>query len=192
MDHPIAGLLLAAGAGTRMGEPKALVTFGGESLLDRGLRLLREGGCRPVVVVTGAADVQPLGAVVVHNPDWRTGMGSSLRTGLAALPPESRAVVVGLVDQPLVGAEAVRRLARAWEDGAEVAVATYGGRRRNPVLLAREHWPAVAELAEGDVGARAFLQAHPELVTEVPADGTGSPDDVDTPEDLARIETEHG
>lgn len=191
MDRPVAGLLLAAGAGSRLGEPKALVEFAGAPLLDRALRTLREGGCAPIVVVTGAADVQPLGVVVVHNPEWRTGMGSSLRAGLDALPPESRAVVVGLVDQPRVGPGAVRRLIEAWEAGAEVAVATYGGRRRNPVLLAREHWAEVAELAVGDVGARPFLRANPGLVTEVPADGTGSPEDIDTPEDLARLTDEN-
>lgn len=85
-DRP-AGLLLAAGEGARLGTPKALVVLGGERLVDRGVRVLREGGCNPVLVVLGAAVVPVRGAVVVRNPDWRTGMGSSLRTGLAALPP---------------------------------------------------------------------------------------------------------
>ncbi|MGW2154221.1 nucleotidyltransferase family protein [Nonomuraea sp. NPDC001699] len=177
----IAGLLLAAGEGARLGTPKALVEFGGERLVDRGVRLLAEGGCHPVVVVLGAATAQVRGAVSVRNPDWRTGMGSSLRTGLAALPPEAEAVVVALVDQPLVRAGAVRALA---ESGAGLAVATYGGRRANPVLIAREHFAGVAELAVGDVGARAFMKAHPELVTEVACDEHGDPADIDTPQDL--------
>ncbi|GAA1581931.1 nucleotidyltransferase family protein [Actinomadura kijaniata] len=180
-----AGLLLAAGEGSRLGRPKALLELRGERLVDRGVRLLRDGGCAPVLVVSGATTVEVIGAVVVPNDDWRTGMGSSLRAGLAALPPGCPAVVIALVDQPRVTPAAVRRLVDAYEAGARVAVATYGGRPRNPVLVAAEHFAAVAEAAVGDVGARAFLRARPELVTEVPCDDVARPDDIDTPEDLA-------
>ncbi|GGS54166.1 4-diphosphocytidyl-2C-methyl-D-erythritol synthase [Planobispora rosea] len=187
MRSHVAGLLLAAGSGSRLGTPKALVEYRGERLVDRGVRLLHDGGCHPVVVVLGAATVQVRGAVTVRNPDWRSGMGSSLRTGLDALPPDARYVVVALVDQPLIGAPVVRRLAGAALDGATLAVATYGGAQRNPVLIAREHFAEVAELAVGDVGARPFLRAHPELVVEVPCDDAGDPADIDTPADLARL-----
>lgn len=183
----IAGLLLAAGEGARLGLPKALVEYEGERLVDRGVRLLAEGGCHPVVVVLGAATVQVRGAVTVRNPDWATGMGSSLRAGLAALPPEAAAVVVALVDQPFVRPGAVRALI---ESGAAFAVASYGGRRRNPVLIAREHFAAVAGLAVGDVGARPFMKAHPGLVTEVACDAHGDPADIDTPEDLNLLQAE--
>ena len=94
---------------------------------------------------------------------------------------------MALVDQPLVGPEAVRRLIAAHAAGAGVAVAAYQGRPRNPVLLARGLWPEVLRLAVGDVGARPFLRAHPDLVTLVECGDTGQPDDVDTPEDLARL-----
>ncbi|NUO98820.1 MAG: nucleotidyltransferase family protein [Nonomuraea sp.] len=181
----MAGLLLAAGEGARLGTPKALLEHAGERLVDRGVRLLEKGGCHPVVVVLGAATVQVRGAVTVRNPDWRTGMGSSLRVGLAALPPGSEAVVIALVDQPLVRPGAVRALA---ESGAGFAVATYAGRRRNPVLIAREHFAEVAGLAVGDVGARPFMKAHPELVTEVACDGHGDPADIDTPGDLGLLD----
>ncbi|WP_344587771.1 nucleotidyltransferase family protein [Actinomadura vinacea] len=180
-----AGLLLAAGEGSRLGRPKALVELDGERLVDRGVRTLRDGGCSPVLVVAGAAQIEVIGAVVVPNPGWRTGMGSSLRAGLSALPPECPAVVVALVDQPLVTAAAVRRLVEAYERGARVAVATYDGRPRNPVLIAREHFAAAAEAAEGDAGARSFLRARPELVTAVPCADVAAPDDIDTPADLA-------
>ncbi|WP_113699035.1 nucleotidyltransferase family protein [Nonomuraea lactucae] len=182
----VAGLLLAAGQGARLGTPKALVEYEGERLVDRGVRLLEEGGCHPVVVVLGAVTVQVRGAVIVRNPGWASGMGSSLRVGLAALPEEAEAVVVALVDQPLVRPEAVRALISS---GARLAVATYAGRRRNPVLLSRGDFAEVAELAVGDVGARAFMRAHPELVAEVPCDGLGDPADIDTPEDLALLDT---
>jgi nicotine blue oxidoreductase len=187
VDIRVAGVLLAAGEGRRLGRPKALVEVAGETLAERGVRLLRDGGASPVVVVTGAAAVPPGGAAVVHNPDWRTGMGSSLATGLRALPADAAAAVIALADQPLVGAEAVRRLIAAHRAGASVAVASYDGRPRNPVLIAREHWPEVIAAAAGDTGARVFLRAHRDLATQVECGDTGSPDDVDTPADLARV-----
>jgi nicotine blue oxidoreductase len=187
VDVRVAGVLLAAGEGRRLGRPKALVEVAGETLAERGVRLLRDGGASPVVVVTGAAAVTPGGAAVVHNPDWRTGMGSSLATGLRALPADATAAVIALADQPLVGTEAVRRLIAAHQAGASVAVASYDGRPRNPVLIARQHWPEVITTAAGDTGARVFLRAHRDLVTQVECGDTGSPDDVDTPADLARV-----
>jgi CTP:molybdopterin cytidylyltransferase MocA len=185
-DAP-AGLLLAAGEGRRLGTPKALVEVGGTRLADRGVRMLHEAGCTPIVVVTGAARVDVPGAVVVHNPDWRTGMGSSLRAGLSALAPDCPAVVIALVDQPRVTAAAVRRLREAYESGARVAVAAYGGRPRNPVLIAHEHFAEAASYATGDKGAREFLRARADLVVSVPCDDVADPVDIDTPEDLLRF-----
>jgi CTP:molybdopterin cytidylyltransferase MocA len=186
---PAAGVLLAAGQGSRLGQPKALVRFRGERLADRGIRLLRDGGADPVIMVTGAANVEIPGVVTVHNPGWRSGMGSSLAAGLTAVPGSCTAAVIALVDQPLVGVQAVRRLVAAYrDDGAGVAVAAYGGVPRNPVLLAREHWPGVVALAAGDTGARPFLRANPELVTLVECGDTGDPADIDTGDDLARLE----
>jgi CTP:molybdopterin cytidylyltransferase MocA len=187
MEAHVAGILLAAGAGSRLGQPKALVDLGGRPLVARGVALLRDGGTAPIVVVTGAAAVNLTGFITVHNPGWSAGMGSSLAAGLATVPDECDAAVVALVDQPLVGAAAVRRLIEAYQGGASVAVAAYGGQPRNPVLLARRHWPQVTALAAGDAGAREFLRAYPELVTLVECGDTGSPDDIDTSEDLARI-----
>jgi CTP:molybdopterin cytidylyltransferase MocA len=183
----IAGVLLAAGDGTRLGQPKALVELGGQSLAARGVALLRDGGADPVVLVTGAAAVDLPGIRAVPNPRWREGMGSSFAAGLAALPDDCAAAVVALADQPLVGSDSVRRLIAAFRAGAGVAVAAYSGRPRNPVLLARAHWPQAIALAAGDVGARPFLRAHPELVTLVECGDTGSPDDIDTPADLERV-----
>lgn len=190
MPGNVAGILLAAGSGSRLGQPKALVMLGGQSLAARGIALLRAGGAEPVVVVTGAAELAglPDDVLGVHNPDWRTGMGSSLAAGLAAVPAGPAAAVVALADQPLVGAESVRRLIAAHQAGASVVVACYAGQPRNPVLISREHWPEVIALAAGDVGARPFLRAHPDLVTRVECADTGRPDDIDSPEDLARVE----
>jgi nicotine blue oxidoreductase len=95
--------------------------------------------------------------------------------------------VIALVDQPLVGPSAVQRLIAAHLDGAQIAVATYHGEPRNPVLLSRDHWAGVLALATGDVGARPYLRQHPGLVTAVECGDTGQDDDVDTPADLARV-----
>lgn len=199
MTARVAGILLAAGEGSRLGRPKALVELGGRTLAERGVALLREGGTDPVLVVTGAVPVAMPGVRVVRNPDWRTGMGSSLAAGLRALGGDGGtpggdaggddcgAAVLALADQPLIGAEAVRRLISAYRDGASVVVASYEGKPRNPVLIARQHWESVLEVATGDTGARAFLRAHPELVTLIECGDTGSAYDVDTPEDLAWV-----
>ena len=195
MRNAVAGVLLDAGQGSRFGRPKALVELDGQTLAERGVTLLRAGGTDPVLIVTGAAQVElrpEHQARTVYNREWRTGMGSSLRAALRALTeleagPEIGAVVVALADQPLVGAEAVGRLIAAYRAGAGVAVAAYGGKPRNPVLLAREHWPEVIATATGDQGARAFLRTRPELVTLVECGDTGRPDDIDTPADLEHI-----
>ena len=192
MPGRVAGVLLAAGDGSRLGQPKAVVQLGGRSLAARGVDLLRAGGADLVIVVTGAVPVDLPGARTVQNPHWQDGMGSSFAVGLAAVPADCAAAVIALADQPLVGAEAVRRLIAAFTEGAAVAVAAYAGRPRNPVLLARPHWARATELAVGDVGARPFLRAHPELITLVECGDTGQPDDIDTADDLVRIRRQVG
>jgi CTP:molybdopterin cytidylyltransferase MocA len=190
----VSAIVLAAGAGSRFGGGKLLAPFRGRSLIEFSLANLAEAPVDETVVVVGddaerlRAACEPYRAAVVENPDWAQGQSTSVRVGLEALGPEALAAVVLLADQPLVGAGAVRRLVEAFEEGAEVAVATYGGRPRNPVLFSRGVWPMlVAELA-GDEGARPFLRRHPELVVRVPCDGVGDPADVDTAEDLRRLE----
>ena len=171
------GIVLAAGAGTRFGRPKAEIVLSGERLVDRAVRVLREGGCAEVVAVVRQGMAVP-GAVVVVNPDPERGMGSSLRLGLAAASGTRAAIM--LVDTPGIGADAIRRVLAV---DAPVAVATYGGRGSHPVVLDRPLWTEVAGLADGDQGARPFMRAHPDLVVEVACDG--DPADVDTPADLA-------
>ena len=179
----VAGLVLAAGAGSRFGRPKADIVVAGERLVDRAVDVLAAGGCGPVVVVSGALRLHVEGAIVVHNDAWASGMASSLRRGLAALPADATATVVLLVDTPWLGADSVRRVISAHLAGATLAVATYDGRRGHPVLLGREHWAGVAAAATGDAGARGYLAGRPDVV-EVDCTGTGDPTDVDVPQTL--------
>jgi CTP:molybdopterin cytidylyltransferase MocA len=185
----VAGLVLAAGAGRRYGGPKALVRQDGRLLVERAVDVLRAAGCAPIVVVLGAAadrvraEAALGGATLVENPEWDTGMGSSLRAGLAALAgTDAPAAVVQLVDTPGITAEAVRRFV-AIADPDVLAMAGYGERRGHPVLLGRDHWSGIAELAEGDVGARPYLARHAESVHIVPCGDVADDTDMDTPAD---------
>lgn len=193
-ETDVAGIVLAAGAGSRFGGPKALLRFGESTLLERAVRTLREGGCTaPVHVVLGKRLGAPLPVVADMRPSWnltwREGIGSSLRHALATVEPlrDVSAAVVVLVDQPGVRSAAVARVIAAYREGAAVAVATYAGRRGHPVLLRRSTWAGVRARATAEIGARAFMSAHPELVTEVVCDDVGTDDDIDTPDDLARL-----
>ena len=190
----VAGLVLAAGEGRRFGRPKALVRWGDRLLVERAVATLRAAGCSPVVVVLGAAAdevarTSDLGdAVVVVNDAWRTGMGSSLCTGLGALSDlHAPAAVVLLVDQPQVGPQLVHRLVERWSSAVPAVVASYDGNRRNPVLLNASVWPEVVSRAVGDVGARGWLDAHADEVALVACDDLGSDIDIDTPDDLDRL-----
>ena len=179
----VSGLVLAAGAGHRMGQPKAELIVDGERLIDRAVRVLRGGGCDEVVAVLRDEVVNPDARVVV-NPEPERGMGSSLRLALGAAT--GRRAVILLVDTPGIGSEAVRAVLAA---DAPVVVATYRGRRGHPVVVDRAWWAEVAELAAGDRGARPFLAAHPELVREIEC--PGDPSDLDTIGDLTTWRHEH-
>lgn len=196
----VAGLLLAAGGGRRLGgRPKALLPFRGRPLIEHGISVLRDGGCATVTAVLGAAAdevraaMPPGAARIAVNPDWAGGMGSSLRVGLAALPDDASAVVVMLVDMPGVGAAAVARLIGAYRTGgAGLAAAAYDGRRGHPVLFAARWWPEVAASAHGDVGARAFLAAHRDALRLVECGDVADGHDIDTPDDLGRLDGTEG
>jgi CTP:molybdopterin cytidylyltransferase MocA len=192
-----AGVLLAAGSGSRFGRPKALVEFHGEPLVRRGVRLLRLAGCAPIVVVVGAsatavaAVLDDANVRVVRNPDWTSGMGGSLRVGLdAARRAGAPAAVIALVDQPLVAPAAVRDLVAAWRGGAVIAVATYDGMQRTPVLFDAASWAAASASAVRDRGARSLLREGPEWVQPVPCDARASPRDIDTEADMHALSSE--
>jgi CTP:molybdopterin cytidylyltransferase MocA len=193
----VAGLVLAAGGGSRVGRPKAEILLGGRRLVDVSIGSCVQAGLSPVVVVLGATWLTPMPPpstpdgrtpkiTLVDNTEWATGIASSLRAGLEVLPPdpEVEAVIITLVDTPSVTAEHLHRIASALADGATAAVATYDGAERTPVGLARSVWTDVAASVAGDQGARVWLQAHPGLVTHVECGDLGSWTDIDTPQDL--------
>ncbi|WP_328906670.1 nucleotidyltransferase family protein [Streptomyces sp. NBC_00234] len=192
----IAGVLLAAGGGRRLGgRPKALLEHRGRPLVEHAVRVLREGGCGPVHVVLGAAAGEAAaradlsGCVVTVNPEWEQGMGSSLRTGLGSLAGTGAdAALVLLVDQPGIGAEAVARVRSAYRSRASIAAAAYDGERGHPVLFGAGHWAGVAESAVGDQGARAYLRAHRDAITLVECSDVAQAYDIDTAEDLTHLE----
>ena len=194
MTQPdVAVAVLAAGRGSRLGGavPKPLVELRGRPLVSWALDAATTSGLRPVVLVVGhhggaVARVAPEGVVVVRSRRWRRGIARSLRAALEALEPWAQvgAVAVGLADQPLVGPDAYRRLAGAYRDGATLAMATYHGQRRNPVLLARTMWAQAREL-DGDEGARVLMD---DEAVEVDCTDTGSAADVDTLDDLREAE----
>jgi CTP:molybdopterin cytidylyltransferase MocA len=187
--RPVAGLLLAAGAGRRFGGPKALAEIDGEPLVLRALSALTAAGCAPIRVVLGAAAEEvsallPDPAQAVRAGDWATGMGASLRAGLNALEETNGpvAALVHLVDLPWVGAEILTRVATQAADEA-VARAAYDGVPGHPVLLGRRWWPEIAKTAQGDRGARDWLATRPDLALIECAD-LGSGRDIDHRADL--------
>jgi len=183
-----AGVLLAAGAGTRFAGPqhKLLAELDGESVVSRALGSLLEASLDAVAVVTGAVDVSGVLAAiggdiaVIDNDRWESGIASSVRCAASWAARQGHdATVVGLADQPFVTAAAWQAVA---DCAAPIAVGTYGGRRRNPVRLAREVWPLLPY--GGDDGGRTVMRRFPEIVVPIACEGL--PDDIDTVEDLRR------
>lgn len=181
----VAAVVLAAGAGSRFASDrsKLLVPWQGKPLVVWAINAAVDAGIGPVWVVTGATELEavlPAGVVQIPNPRWADGQATSVAAALEKARAENLdAVVVGLADQPMVPAEAWRRVAGA---DAPIAVATYDGRRRNPVRLAAEVWDLLPDA--GDEGARGVMGQHKHLVAEVACEG--HPEDIDTVEDLAR------
>ncbi|MHA7290247.1 nicotine blue oxidoreductase [Arthrobacter sp. MDT3-24] len=187
-------VLLAAGAGTRLGlGPKALLRFQGRTLVEVLADVLLDGGCREVVTVLGADAATVRAATdlsrhrVIDNPDWASGMGSSFRTGVAAAAPVDH-VLIALVDQPGLTIETVARLLASHRPGRVTAAAYRGAdgklQRGHPLLLDSSRRVEAAETATGDAGARYFLQAHPGLIDLIDCSDLSGGEDLDTPEQL--------
>lgn len=166
---PAAGVVLAAGKGSRFGGPKAPFVYQGERLVDRAVRVLREAGCDPVFVILGAWEGNVDDALVIVNHGWEEGMGSSLRIALKWVNATTDAdyALITLVDLPGLTAEAVARVIDA---PAGIAVATFDGERGHPVRIPREHFRELIDSVGGDEGARAFLSGRSDVTLVEVAD----------------------
>jgi molybdenum cofactor cytidylyltransferase len=188
----VIGVILAAGEGRRMGGNKALLPLGDGTFLGRCTESLARPGVSSLLAVLGhdadlvAAGFRPPRAVeLVVNRDYRQGMLSSVLCGLeAAAARGAEAVLVHLVDHPLVAPETVDRVVAALVEEARIAVPSFDNRRGHPVGFAASTWPALRAVAPG-LGARAVLKEHPDWVVHVPGD-RGCVTGIDTPEDYAR------
>jgi molybdenum cofactor cytidylyltransferase len=184
-------IVLAAGASTRFGSAKQLARVAGRPLLHTAVARAADVAGSAVTVVLGAraAELSPLlthsQASVVINRDWREGMASSIRAGVARLPASCTAVLLMLVDQAAVTAEDLKRLASAWRRQPDYIVAArYGMTTGVPAIFPRSVFPDLASL-RGDVGARVLLQRNPDRVVRVPMASAAI--DIDTPEDLLEM-----
>lgn len=189
----VSGIVLAAGSSSRLGQPKQLLDLEGRPLLQHAIDAAEGAGLFDVLIVLGhrADDVAAAvtiseGTRVVVNPDYAEGQATSLRTGLQAADPKSKAAIVLLGDQPAVNAVSLRALADAYErTESPIVQATYSGRPGHPVLFDRSLW-ADLEAIEGDKGARDLLKNNPEWVVKVELGGE-VPRDLDTWQDYERL-----
>ncbi len=191
VHEPTAGIILAAGASTRMGQPKPLLLWRGEPFIRHVARTALSAGLSPVVIVAGEhtseirAAVADLPVTVIHNPDWEAGQSTSVRCGLRALPDTIGSAVFLLADQPHIPIELVKALMDQHAQALSPIVAPLiDDRRGNPVLFDRVTFADLLSLT-GDVGGRAVFAKHP--IAYVPWHDASMLLDVDTPEDYQRL-----
>ncbi len=191
------GVVLAAGAGSRMGGPKALLEYQGSRLIERAVKVAFAGGCDRVVAVLGAssAEAKPFAGVGRGGrggqPPLAGGHGLLALHGTRRRPtlvaPDAVAALVLLVDQPDITKDAVSAVLSAHrdpEDPTVLAAAAYDGKRGHPVLLGRAHWDKLIPTLTGDFGARSTCTNNRNEVILVPCDRIADPRDLDRPEDL--------
>jgi molybdenum cofactor cytidylyltransferase len=195
MNPTIVSIVLAAGGSSRMGRPKALLRIGADTFVTRVVRTMAEGGAGATIIVTapGATAIQAavaacsVPAAFAINPAPEHGQLSSLQVGLdTASAMAADAVLVNLVDCPLVGADTVRRVIDAYrQTGAPIVRPARGGRHGHPVLFAASIFDELRR-ADLSVGAKAVIRAHAGGVIDVPVDDEGAFVDIDTPEEYER------
>ncbi len=191
MTNVTAGLVLAAGAGTRIGQPKASVLFNGERLVDHAVNLLNKSGCDFVFVVLGAWIGEVNNSEIVINTDWAEGVSTSIKSGLKALQKQNKKleaknenqithVLITLVDLPWLTVEIIKKVL---DNPADLVVAKFEGIQGHPVKIASQYWDEVISTVSGDTGAKAFLSSRSDVAEEVFKQKAGL-DDVDLATDL--------
>ena len=194
--NSVAGVIIAAGSSSRLGQPKQLLVFEGETLLQRAIRLANEAHTEPLLVVLGAhreqieSGMELSTATVIVNPDWEEGMAASIRVAILALRERERAseiagILLMVCDQPAVTAEHLRAMLVAFEQDRNSAIASvYAGKRGIPAIFPQESFAELLAL-RGDTGARGLLSDPNRKVVELALEGGGV--DVDQPDDLLRL-----
>ena len=190
----IAGILLAAGDSARMGRAKALLPIGDTTFLGRCISLFRESGINRIFIVTGhahehiaaAAEQLDPDVVCVNNPHPEDGQYSSLKIGIASLPPDTEAALLHLVDHPLVSSSTVEAVLLAWRRAEmHIVIPSHNRRRGHPVLYPSGFFPRLLA-ASPEHGARDILTSHEREITYVDVDDPGIRIDIDTPEEYAK------
>lgn len=195
VQSPIAALVLAAGEAKRMGgQNKLLLPFAGKTIIECTVDAILLAAIAEVIVVLGH-EAELIRKVLgnrplkfIHNPNYRSGMASSIQTGLAALSPSATALLIALADQPLLQPEELNRLLSAFSQtpGPTIAVPTFKGQRGNPVIFDWRYRDEMLALT-GDRGCKSILARHPKAVVEVEMPASHVLEDVDTPEAYARL-----
>ena len=195
----IAGIILAAGAASRMGKIKQLLPLGPRPMLWHVASAACRSHLDEVLLITGSA-AEPIASAandlplrIIHNPDWQQGQSSSLHAGLLSLQPTTEAVMFLLADQPLITPELIDALVDQWRCSSKTIICPcYGTKRGNPVLFDLAAWRNDLEQLDGDQGARRILAAHPEAIGYLPVATNEIFLDVDTAADYAKMQQRFG
>lgn len=188
-------ILLAAGMARRMGRPKQLLPLGSSTIMGITLDNLAASDINQVIVVTGAwaeatsAIASRADTAVVNNPDYRSGMSTSLRKGLELLDPDSELIMIALADQPLTRTETYNLIIeRAKSSEKGIVIPVHHGKKGNPIVLRRSYLPEMLVL-EGDIGGRELLARHPDDTLRVEVDDPGVITNINTPRDYEKIKS---
>ncbi|HEY3776494.1 MAG TPA: nucleotidyltransferase family protein [Rhizomicrobium sp.] len=190
----IAAIVLAAGLSTRMGWNKLVEEIGGQPMVRRVVGAALASRARPLIVVLGNEAEAVRGVLAgldvqtVENPDYREGLGASIRTGISAVPDSCAGALIALGDMPWIDANLIDRTIASFapEEGRAICVATHCGQRGHPVLFARRFFPELLALT-GDAGAKRIVELHESLICEIEAGDDAPLIDVDTPEALTKF-----
>lgn len=195
----ISGILLAAGESTRMeGAFKPLLKWGRRSVIGACVENLRGTSLAEIIVVLGhreaevRASLAGAGVEYAINPDYREGMLTSIKTGWSQLSPQTDAVLIALVDQPMVSTATIQKLIEAFEQGGKkIALPVFEGKHGHPVILSREFEQEVMQLRDdAPEGLKALINAYRDEVLEVPVDSSSVVEDIDRPGDYERLSKE--
>ena len=187
-------VILAAGASKRLGKPKQLLVFEGETLLKRAVKTALASGCRPVIIVLGAetekmkSQIEEFEIKIIENPDWQDGMGTSIQIGvreLSKIRPDISGAVLMVCDQPFVSVNLIARMVEKFRaSDAPLVACSYGNTLGVPALFSRRLFPELLAL-NADKGAKKVIYEHLENVIEIPFEAGAI--DVDTEQDYLNL-----